>query len=101
MRRRPPRSTLFPYATLFRSHHLGGAELVAQRLHPGLAGGDQFFEELLPLDGAEVLDEVLVFAAPGNERGLGDIEFGGNLAENAALHAKFNESLNDRFVFHT
>src|SRR5438445_1644942 len=25
MIRRPPRSTLFPYTTLFRSHHLGGA----------------------------------------------------------------------------
>src|SRR3712207_7278425 len=24
MRRRPPRSTLFPYTTLFRSHHVGG-----------------------------------------------------------------------------
>src|SRR5437773_5225997 len=26
MLRRPPRSTLFPYTTLFRSHHGGGAE---------------------------------------------------------------------------
>src|SRR3989449_11287449 len=30
MIRRPPRSTLFPYTTLFRSHHLaGGLEAVA------------------------------------------------------------------------
>src|SRR5256885_6983842 len=27
MIRRPPRSTLFPYTTLFRSHHLADAEL--------------------------------------------------------------------------
>src|SRR2546430_17701431 len=33
MIRRPPRSTLFPYTTLFRSHHRG-----AQSLHPGGAG---------------------------------------------------------------
>src|SRR2546425_7420114 len=35
MIRRPPRSTLFPYTTLFRSHH-------AARAHadPGRAGGD-------------------------------------------------------------
>src|SRR3712207_9024449 len=26
MIRRPPRSTLFPYTTLFRSHHGGGSE---------------------------------------------------------------------------
>src|SRR2546425_2570218 len=30
MIRRPPRSTLFPYTTLFRSHH-GVSELVLQR----------------------------------------------------------------------
>src|SRR2546429_7314666 len=29
MIRRPPRSTLFPYTTLFRSHRLEGAEAVA------------------------------------------------------------------------
>src|SRR3712207_7207383 len=29
MIRRPPRSTLFPYTTLFRSGHLGGALLLA------------------------------------------------------------------------
>src|SRR2546430_8433010 len=31
MIRRPPRSTLFPYTTLFRSH---GADAGLQRLHP-------------------------------------------------------------------
>src|SRR5688572_33181415 len=36
MIRRPPRSTLFPYTTLFRSHLL--APLVH---HPQLAGGDE------------------------------------------------------------
>src|SRR6266496_5564274 len=44
MIRRPPRSTLFPYTTLFRSQRLGGlAGLVAQpQLHRrGLAPGGQ------------------------------------------------------------
>src|SRR3712207_8257480 len=36
MIRRPPRSTLFPYTTLFRSRHRGGVEPLDQ--HPG--GGD-------------------------------------------------------------
>src|SRR2546426_5967685 len=62
MIRRPPRSTLFPYTTLFRSHHLEqrdgkglGHELEPDRLHvpPALAqdgvedvagvGGDRVF----------------------------------------------------------
>src|SRR5258708_20411108 len=30
MIRRPPRSTLFPYTTLFRSHHLDAVHLAAQ-----------------------------------------------------------------------
>src|SRR3712207_8401538 len=30
MIRRPPRSTLFPYTTLFRSQHLAGARLAGQ-----------------------------------------------------------------------
>src|SRR5258707_3080545 len=43
MIRRPPRSTLFPYTTLFRSEDLGGSDLVRfadpfhrRERHPGL-----------------------------------------------------------------
>src|SRR5256886_6802370 len=39
MMRRPPRSTLFPYTTLFRSLEPSGADLsVAARLHDGGVG---------------------------------------------------------------
>src|SRR2546425_8851082 len=38
MIRRPPRSTLFPYTTLFRSHHLVGGRV-------GFAGGRSRFAE--------------------------------------------------------
>src|SRR5215211_8776318 len=38
MIRRPPRSTLFPYTTLFRSVHRHGQRLRAA--HPAEAGGD-------------------------------------------------------------
>src|SRR5687767_15439162 len=37
MIRRPPRSTLFPYTTLFRSHH--GHHLLEHRLDLGRLGG--------------------------------------------------------------
>src|ERR1035438_4456676 len=36
MRRRPPRSTLFPYTTLFRSHKLDGVDVFRR---PGADGG--------------------------------------------------------------
>src|SRR2546427_3502485 len=35
MIRRPPRSTLFPYTTLFRSRNSAGGGQVAVLLHPG------------------------------------------------------------------
>src|SRR5438552_11429522 len=40
MIRRPPRSTLFPYTTLFRSLYVGGSRFVARYvfLHPGTNG---------------------------------------------------------------
>src|SRR5260221_12774284 len=53
MIRRPPRSTLFPYTTLFRSIH--GASLLAsaefteesQQKRPNVQVGDPFVEKLL------------------------------------------------------
>ena len=44
--------------------------------------------------GDEAGDGVLVFAAPGNERGLGDVELGGEAGERPALDAEVNETLN-------
>src|SRR5690349_22518532 len=40
MIRRPPRSTLFPYTTLFRSELLLSSARVGDRGVPGLHGGD-------------------------------------------------------------
>src|SRR5258708_37007641 len=37
MIRRPPRSTLFPYTTLFRSRMIGGVNFCARRFHMLLA----------------------------------------------------------------
>src|SRR5690242_21065726 len=45
MIRRPPRSTLFPYTTLFRSHLAGTAERFVGLLAPRLGGGDVRSEE--------------------------------------------------------
>src|SRR3712207_8754376 len=44
MIRRPPRSTLFPYTTLFRSHNLPGGDLLG---HPGVENVDARLRGLL------------------------------------------------------
>src|SRR3712207_8870944 len=58
MIRRPPRSTLFPYTTLFRSHPELDAAEAQQPLHPGvvqrIADAD-----LAQLHEAAILDAVL------------------------------------------
>src|SRR5438034_8885316 len=56
MRRRPPRSTLFPYTTLFRSHRMLLREL----------------EETLPLAARHGVPNVI--AMFGNRRGKSDAE---------------------------
>src|SRR3712207_6981656 len=54
MIRRPPRSTLFPYTTLFRSlEHHGALELQARREHPVVLG-EVGAEHAEPLDGLGV-----------------------------------------------
>src|SRR5256885_2994095 len=45
MIRRPPRSTLFPYTTLFRSHHGRAASGALLRHLPGLAVGRPRFRD--------------------------------------------------------
>src|SRR2546422_10795142 len=54
MIRRPPRSTLFPYTTLFRSHLVGEAHLLQQRAARGRRLADAH-----PLHRHEALDDVL------------------------------------------
>src|SRR2546430_4130291 len=49
MIRRPPRSTLFPYTTLFRSHHVAGAVIaLAGTVLLFAARGIMFAQDYLP-----------------------------------------------------
>src|SRR2546427_6324801 len=52
MIRRPPRSTLFPYTTLFRSHEIGRAEhgVGAGREYGDLGAGRRFENQLRPFE---------------------------------------------------
>src|SRR3712207_8779933 len=74
MIRRPPRSTLFPYTTLFRSHHGERGETAVAPAHQRL--GDQ--TERRPQRGAgpEVGDDV----------GVGRVELTGDRADRSEEH---------------
>ena len=45
--------------------------------------------------GAKVLDAVAVFAAPGDERRLGNVEFGRNASQSPALGAQLDEAIDE------
>src|SRR3712207_7090116 len=55
MIRRPPRSTLFPYTTLFRSSHAAGAQRRDQRLGGGQADAEERLSDRLSRDGPVTL----------------------------------------------
>src|SRR5256885_11535674 len=58
MIRRPPRSTLFPYTTLFRSGGEAEPERQVARLVPGKSDHrvDRFAQDLLRMSGGNLLD---------------------------------------------
>src|SRR3712207_8025973 len=56
MIRRPPRSTLFPYTTLFRSTELDQPEIFLDGEHQPLAGRQLIDVWIERLDGADVKD---------------------------------------------
>jgi len=76
------------------------AELFAQRIDTVRGGSQPFLTEGFQFDGLEVLDLELVLAAPGNERGFGDVEFGHEARVAPALGAQFDESLDGFVVVH-
>src|SRR3712207_8157448 len=70
MIRRPPRSTLFPYTTLFRSHRR--RDVGEQQLVQRVAGIDRAPALVLAVAGDEVDAPVLVRVLPGGGDG-GDL----------------------------
>jgi hypothetical protein len=68
--------------------------------HAILFGCEGLVHETLPFDGAEVLDQVLVLAAPVDESAFCHAELFGNAGEADAPGAEFNELLNGLLIFH-
>src|SRR2546430_13681955 len=86
MIRRPPRSTLFPYTTLFRSH---GAEAVLRRPQ------DAVIERALPLEVQHRVDDVLERlgtgdAAARSEEHTSELQSQSNLVCRLLLEKKKN-----------
>src|SRR2546426_1134495 len=76
MMRRPPRSTLFPYTTLFRSNGDAGAARVSQGKSVGVAGPDAH----IPEAGAGGGDRELWLERLEDRKGVGEgkrVDLGG------------------------
>src|SRR5258708_25128182 len=68
MIRRPPRSTLFPYTTLFRSPHRGSSRKEAKLTEqPNRSAWKTFIEEM-EVTGAQLVGHITRLIAEGNVR---------------------------------
>jgi hypothetical protein len=75
-------------------------EVLSERVDPVRDGGKPLIGQGFQFDRAEVLDLELVFAAPVNKGGLGDIKLGSDLGEGPPLRAEFDKPLDSFFVVH-
>jgi hypothetical protein len=76
------------------------AQLFREGFEPLFFRGEGAVHEILPFDGAEVLDGMLVGAAPEDESAFGDAELAGDAGEADAFGAQLDELLNRFLSFH-
>ena len=76
------------------------ANILGERAETVLAGKIELFGEGFDFQRAQILDAVVVFAAPGEESVFVDVELGGDTTEGPALRAEFDEPVDDFVVFH-
>ncbi len=79
---------------------LDPAQLLGEGFEPVLFRGEGLVYEVLPLDSAEVLNGMLVLAAPVDEGAFGDAELGGDAGKADASGAQLDEFLNRFLIFH-
>src|SRR2546427_4739139 len=87
MIRRPPRSTLFPYTTLFRSLFLGVGSYLARFSPIGIPGGQT---TMLVLPVAHRLVGSLIFGATRSEEHTSELQSQSNLVCRLLLEKKKN-----------
>ena len=83
-----------------RQFRIEATQLFGDRLEAFLFGDQRVVQEFLPLDGTEILDEMLVLAAPEDESAFGDAELFGNASEADATGAQLDKLLNRFLIFH-
>ncbi len=76
------------------------AQLFREDFEPLLFGGERAIHEVLPLDRTEVLDQMLVFAAPEDKRAFGNTKLPGDTCEADALGAQLDKLLDCFLIFH-
>src|SRR2546427_6551628 len=84
MIRRPPRSTLFPYTTLFRSEHVGVVKLPDERLTKlaSLAGARKVTQHEV------TLHDLLAIVGPRSEEHTSELQSQSNLVCRLLLEKK-------------
>jgi hypothetical protein len=79
---------------------LQAAQLIREGPEALGPGSKRALLEILPLDGAEVLDEMLMGLTPIDEGAFSDPEPSGNLAKANALRTQLDKLLNRFLIFH-
>jgi hypothetical protein len=75
-------------------------QLFGEGLQPLLFRSEGMVREILPVDGPQILDEMLVLAAPEDEGAFGDTELVGDTLEADAFGAQLDKFLNRFLIFH-
>src|SRR5256885_10321554 len=86
MIRRPPRSTLFPYTTLFRSHGRGLCDLVRRGHRADLAGGLALDRKSTRLNSSHLVISYAVFClTKKNKIGMSPLAAGTGVGTAASM----------------
>src|SRR5260370_23742750 len=88
MIRRPPRSTLFPYTTLFRSVGVGGGPVAQSSVCPGAGEPPGLFRQ--SGDGGAAVDQELCGSAARSEEHTSELQSHLNLVCRLLLEKKKN-----------
>src|SRR3712207_9350667 len=75
MIRRPPRSTLFPYTTLFRSFHYANSSKVKLKLLVGNAVGTDYSRQADELIANDIIDKKSKIVESLQNKGIGANKF--------------------------
>ena len=80
---------------------LQAVKLLPERFDAVVGGREPLFPQRFQFDGVKVLNLELMFSAPVDERGSGDVEFDHQAGVSPALDAELDETLDNLWCMHT